>query len=67
MVIKYVSTELMIVDPLTKGLQPKSFKDHAVRLDLVLSCHFVVWITIIVMKLLFICSFSYFGANIYLY
>ena len=26
--IKYISTQLMIVDPLTKGLPPKTFKEH---------------------------------------
>ena len=33
-VIKHVSTELMIVDPLTKGMPPKNFKDHVVRMGL---------------------------------
>ena len=28
MVIEHVSTELMIVDPLTKGMPPSKFKDH---------------------------------------
>ena len=26
--IKYISTQLMIVDPLTRGLPPKTFKEH---------------------------------------
>ena len=34
MVIEHVSTELMIVDPLTKGMPPKSFKDHVVTMGL---------------------------------
>ena len=34
MVIKHVSTELMIVDPLTKGMPPLKFKDHVDRLGL---------------------------------
>jgi len=34
MVIEHVSTELMIVDPLTKGMPPKNFKDHVVRMEL---------------------------------
>nr|CAN63208.1 hypothetical protein VITISV_010620 [Vitis vinifera] len=33
-VIKHVSTELMIVDPLTKGIPPLKFKDHVDRLGL---------------------------------
>lgn len=33
-VIKHVSTELMIADPLTKGMPPKKFKDHVVRMGL---------------------------------
>ena len=33
-VIKHISTELMIVDPLTKGMPPKNFKDYIVRMGL---------------------------------
>ena len=33
-VIKHISTELMIVDPLTKGMPPLKFKDHVDRLGL---------------------------------
>jgi len=33
-VIEDVSTELMIADPLTKGIPPKNFKDHVVRMGL---------------------------------
>ena len=33
-VIKHVSTELMIVDPLTKGIPSLKFKDHVDRLGL---------------------------------
>ena len=33
-VIEYISTELMIVDPLTKGMPPKYFKDHVVQMGL---------------------------------
>ena len=33
-VIEYVSTELMIVDPLTKGMPPLKFKDHVDRMGL---------------------------------
>ena len=33
-VIEHVSTELMIVDPLTKGMPPLKFKDHVDRLGL---------------------------------
>ena len=33
-VIEHISTELMIADPLTKGMPPKSFKDHVVRMGL---------------------------------
>ena len=29
-----ISTELMIVDPLTKGMLPKYFKDHVVQMRL---------------------------------
>ncbi|KAK6119368.1 hypothetical protein DH2020_046888 [Rehmannia glutinosa] len=31
---KHISTELMIVDPLTNGMPPKNFKDHVVRIGL---------------------------------
>ena len=34
MVIEHMSTELMIVNPLTKGMPPKNFKDHVVRMRL---------------------------------
>ncbi|MCI70281.1 hypothetical protein A2U01_0091544 [Trifolium medium] len=32
--IEHVSTELMIADPLTKGIPPKNFKDHVVQMGL---------------------------------
>ena len=34
MVIEHMSTELMIVNPLTKGMPPKNFKDHVVQMGL---------------------------------
>ena len=34
MVIDHVSTELMLVDPLTKGMLPFKFKDHVERMRL---------------------------------
>ena len=34
MVIEHVSTELMIVDPLTKDMPPFRFKDHVERMRL---------------------------------
>ena len=33
-VIEHISTELMIVDPLTKGMPPLKFKDHVVNMGL---------------------------------
>jgi len=33
-VIKHISTELMIIDPLTKGMPPFKFKDHVERMKL---------------------------------
>ena len=33
-VIEHVSTELMIVDPLTKGMPPKKFRDHVINMGL---------------------------------
>ena len=30
-VVEHISTELMIVDPLTKGIPPLKFKDHVDR------------------------------------
>ena len=33
-VIEHISTESMIVDPLTKGMPPKYFKDHVVQMGL---------------------------------
>ncbi|KAF7129522.1 hypothetical protein RHSIM_Rhsim10G0046400 [Rhododendron simsii] len=35
MSIEYISTELMIADPLTKGLPPKVFKEHVARAGVV--------------------------------
>ena len=34
MVIEHVSTELMIVDPLTKGISSSKFKDHTYHMGL---------------------------------
>jgi hypothetical protein len=34
MVIEHISTELMIADPLTKGMPPLKFKDHIVDMGL---------------------------------
>ena len=33
-VIEHISTELRIVDPLTKGMSPKYFKDHVIQMGL---------------------------------
>ena len=33
-VIEHISTELMIADPLTKGMPPLKFKDHLVDVGL---------------------------------
>ena len=33
-VIERISTELVIVNPLTKGMPPKYFKDHVVQMGL---------------------------------
>ena len=33
----HISTELMIVDPLTKGMPPMKFKDHVDRMEIVSS------------------------------
>ena len=33
-VIEHISTELMNVDPLTKGMPPKYFKDHVLQMGL---------------------------------
>ena len=33
-IIEHISTELMIADPLTKGMPPKNFKDHVKRMGL---------------------------------
>ena len=32
--IENLSTSLMIVDPFTKGLPPKTYKEHDIRMDL---------------------------------
>ena len=32
--IEHIRTNLMIADPLTKGLQTKTFKEHVHRMDL---------------------------------
>ena len=34
LVIKHISPESMLVDPLTKGMPPKYFKDHVVQMGL---------------------------------
>ena len=36
-VIENISTELMIADPLTKGMSPMKFKDHVDRMGIVFS------------------------------
>ena len=36
-IIEHISTELMIVDPLTKGMSPMKFKDHVDRMGIVSS------------------------------
>ena len=33
-VIEHIGTKSMIVDPLTKGMPPKYFKDHVVQMGL---------------------------------
>ena len=33
-VVKHISTDLMIADPLTKGMPPKGFMDHVARMGL---------------------------------
>ena len=33
-VIEHISTELMIADPLTKGMPPQKFKDHVEKMGL---------------------------------
>ena len=33
-VIEHISTDLMIADPLTKGMPPLKFKDHVVNMGL---------------------------------
>ena len=33
-VIEHVSTELMLADPLTKGMPPRSYKDHVDRMGI---------------------------------
>ena len=35
MSIKHLNIELMVVDPLTKGLLPKTFKEHVKRVLIV--------------------------------
>ncbi|RVX04742.1 Retrovirus-related Pol polyprotein from transposon TNT 1-94 [Vitis vinifera] len=39
-VIEHISTELMIIDPLTKGMPPLKFKDHVVNMGLIPLCSF---------------------------
>ena len=34
MSIEHINTELMVADPLTKGLPPKTFKEHVKRMGL---------------------------------
>ena len=36
--IKHINTELMVVDPLTKGLPPKTYKEHVKMMGL--DCNF---------------------------
>ena len=60
-VIQYVSTEFMIVDPLTKGMPPSSYKGHVDRMG---RSHHVISVQIlVVMKFLFSMLFLYFGAH----
>ena len=39
-VIEHIRTESMLADPLTKGLKPKSFKEHDVNMGVVESFDF---------------------------
>ncbi|KAL0366988.1 UNVERIFIED_CONTAM: Secreted RxLR effector protein [Sesamum radiatum] len=33
-IIEHISTELMLADPLTKGMPPKNFKDHVAKMGI---------------------------------
>ena len=33
-IIEHISTELMIADPLTKGMPPKQFRNHVINMEL---------------------------------
>ena len=37
--IEHISTNLMIADPLTKGLTPESFNEHVERMDILEDCY----------------------------
>jgi hypothetical protein len=60
-VIKHISTELIIVDPLTKGMPPLKFKDHAENMGLGSSLWLYTFSLLI--KLLYIMVFSHIHAR----
>ena len=37
MLIEHIITNLMIVDPLTKGLQPKTFIEHVKKIGIIVN------------------------------
>ena len=57
--IKHISVELMIVNPLSKGMSPKCFKDHIVQMGFGSTMQFITRTFIISMKLLFSLVFSH--------
>ena len=46
MVIEHISTELMIVDPLTKCMPPMKFKDHVDKMGLFPLCNCIYTFTL---------------------
>jgi len=63
MVIEHVRTELMIINPLTKGMPLKNFKEHLANIGNWF--HFVTIIIFSLIKLLF--KFSHFVVHIFIY
>lgn len=66
-VIKHISTELMIADPLTKSMPLLKFKDHEWKWDLVQLYDFSCMNYIILKQIIFIVMFFYIYAHLSLF
>jgi len=66
-IIKHIYTELMITNPLNKGVPPFKFKNHIMKMRLSSSCDFSCMKYIIFKKIIFIMMFSHIYTHLYLF